>query len=82
MKGMANREPGEVLAENLRLALAKTKLTRIEVAQRVGMTRARLSSLENHNSPIRATELWDLAGVLGLSPGWFYQEHIPELSAS
>lgn len=79
---MSTRQIGEILAENLSLALAKTKLTRTEVATKAGISRARLSSLENHNSPIRATELWDLAGVLGLSPGWFYQEHIPELSGS
>lgn len=79
---MSTRQIGEILAENLSLALAKTKLTRTEVATKAGISRARLSSLENHNSPIRATELWDLAGVLSVSPGWFYQEHIPELSGS
>lgn len=79
---MHTRQIGEILAENLSLALAKTKLTRTDVANRVGISRARLSALENHNSPIRATELWNLAAVLNVSPGWFFEEHIPELTTA
>lgn len=79
---MSIRQIGEILAENLSLALAKTKLTRTEVAAKAGISRARLSSLENHNAPIRATELWDIAATLGVSPGWFFEEHIPELTTS
>ncbi len=79
---MSTRQIGEILAENLSLALAKTKLTRTEVAAKAGISRARLSSLENHNAPIRATELWDIAAILGVSPGWFFEEHIPELTTS
>lgn len=79
---MSTRQIGEILAENLSLALAKTKLTRTDVANRVGISRARLSALENHNSPIRATELWNLAVVLKVSPGWFFEEHIPELTTA
>lgn len=79
---MSHRDIGEILAENIRLALAKTKLTRVDVAAKVGVSRARLSALENHNAPIRATELWDLAAVLEVSPGWFFEEHIPELTTS
>lgn len=79
---MSTRQIGEILAENLSLALAKTKLTRTDVASRVGISRARLSALENHNAPIRATELWDIAAILGVSPGWFFEEHIPELTTS
>ena len=56
---MNHRDNGEILAENVRLAFAKTKLTRVEVANKIGISRARLSALENHNAPIRATELWD-----------------------
>lgn len=79
---MSHRNNGEILAENLRFAFAKAKLTRVDVAAKVGISRARLSALENHNAPIRATELWDLATVLGVSPGWFFEEHIPELITS
>ena len=79
---MSTRQIGEILAENLSLALAKTKLTRADVANRAGISRARLSSLENHNTPIRATELWDLAAILGIEPEWFYREHLPELTAA
>lgn len=79
---MSTRQIGEILAENLSLALAKTKLTRTDVANRAGISRARLSSLENHNAPIRATELWDLATILGVEPAWFYSEHLPELAAN
>ena len=79
---MSHRNNGEILAENLRRAFAKAKLTRVDVAAKVGISRARLSALENHNAPIRATELWDLAAVLGVSPGWFFEEHIPELITS
>lgn len=79
---MNHRDNGEILAENVRLAFAKTKLTRVEVANKIGISRARLSALENHNAPIRATELWDLAAVLEMSPGWFFEEHIPELTTS
>lgn len=79
---MNHRNIGELLAENIRLALAKTKLTRVEVANKIGISRARLSALENHNAPIRATELWDLAVALEVSPGWFFEEHIPELTTS
>lgn len=79
---MSTRQIGEILAENLSLALAKTKLTRTDVAAKVGISRSRLSALENHNAPIRATELWDLATVLKVSPGWFFEEHIPELTAA
>lgn len=79
---MSTRQIGEILAENLSLALAKTKLTRTDVANRAGISRARLSSLENHNTPIRATELWDLAAILGIEPEWFYREHLPELTAA
>lgn len=79
---MNHRNIGELLAENIRLALAKTKLTRVEVANKIGISRARLSALENHNAPIRATELWDLAAALEVSPGWFFEEHIPELTTS
>lgn len=79
---MNHRDNGEILAENVRLAFAKTKLTRAEVANKIGISRARLSALENHNAPIRATELWDLAAALEMSPGWFFEEHIPELTTS
>lgn len=79
---MSTRQIGEILAENLSLALAKTKLTRSEVATRAGISRARLSALENHNAPIRATELWDIANILGVEPAWFYSEHLPELAAN
>ena len=79
---MSTRQIGEILAENLSLALAKTKLTRIEVAQRAGISRARLSALENHNAPIRANELWEIETILGVEPAWFYQEHLPELTAT
>lgn len=79
---MSTRQIGEILAENLSLALAKTKLTRADVANRAGISRARLSSLENHNTPIRATELWDLAAILGIEPEWFYREHLPEITAA
>lgn len=79
---MNYRDNGEILAENVRLAFAKTKLTRVEVANKIGISRARLSALENHNAPIRATELWDLAAALEMSPGWFFEEHIPELTTS
>ena len=79
---MNTRQIGEILAENLSLALAKTKLTRTDVANRAGISRARLSALENHNAPIRATELWDLATILGVEPAWFYSEHLPELAAN
>lgn len=79
---MNHRDNGEILAENVRLAFAKTKLTRVEVANKIGISRARLSALENHNAPIRATELWDLAAALEMSPGWFFEEHIPELTTS
>lgn len=78
---MNHRDNGEILAENVRLAFAKTKLTRVEVANKIGISRARLSALENHNAPIRATELWDLAAALEMSPGWFFEEHIPELTS-
>ena len=78
---MSHRNNGEILAENIRLAFAKAKLSRADVAAKVGISRARLSVLENHNAPIRATELWDLAAVLEVSPGWFFEEHIPELTA-
>lgn len=79
---MNHRDNGEILAENVRLAFAKTKLTRVEVANKIGISRARLSALENHNAPIRATELWDLAAALEMSPGWFFEEHIPEMTTS
>ena len=79
---MSTRQIGEILAENLSLALAKTKLTRTEVATKAGISRARLSALENHNAPIRATELWDIASILGAEPAWFYSEHLPELAAN
>lgn len=79
---MNHRDNGEILAENVRLAFAKTKLTRVEVANKIGISRARLSALENHNAPIRATELWDLVATLEMSPGWFFEEHIPELTTS
>lgn len=79
---MSTRQIGEILAENLSLALAKTKLTRTDVASRAGISRARLSALENHNAPIRATELWGIAAALGVSTGWFFEEHIPELTTS
>lgn len=79
---MNHRDNGEILAENVRLAFAKTKLTRVEVANKIGISRARLSALENHNAPIRATELWDLAAALEMSPSWFFEEHIPELTTS
>lgn len=79
---MSHRNNGEILAENLRLAFAKAKLTRTDVANRAGISRARLSALENHNAPIRATELWDLATILGVEPAWFYSEHLPELAAN
>lgn len=79
---MNHRNNGEILAENVRLAFAKTKLTRVEVANKIGISRARLSALENHNAPIRATELWDLAAALEMNPGWFFEEHIPELTTS
>lgn len=79
---MSHRNNGEILAENIRLALAKAKLSRTDVAAMVGISRSRLSALENHNAPIRATELWDLATVLKVSPGWFFEEHIPEMTAA
>lgn len=79
---MSTRQIGEILAENLSLALAKTKLTRTDVANRAGISRARLSALENHNAPIRATELWDIAAIFGVEPAWFYSEHLPELAAN
>jgi transcriptional regulator with XRE-family HTH domain len=79
---MSTRQIGEILAENLSLALAKTKLTRTEVADKAGISRARLSSLENHNTPIRATELWDIAAILGVEPAWFYSEHLSELAVN
>ena len=79
---MSTRQIGEILAENLSLALAKTKLTRTDVANRAGISRARLSALENHNAPIRATELWDIASILGVEPAWFYSEHLSELAAN
>lgn len=79
---MSHRNNGEILAENIRLALAKAKLSRTGVAAKVGISRSRLSALENHNAPIRATELWDLAAVLNVSPGWFFEEHIPEMTAA
>ena len=79
---MSTRQIGEILAENLSLALAKTKLTRTDVANRAGISRARLSALEHHNAPIRATELWDIATILGVEPEWFYREHLPELTAA
>lgn len=79
---MSPRQIGEILAENLSLALAKTKLTRTDVAKQSGISRARLSALENHNAPIRATELWDIATILGVEPAWFYSEHLPELAAN
>jgi DNA-binding helix-turn-helix protein len=79
---MSHRNNGEILAENIRLALAKAKLSRTDVAAKVGISRSRLSALENHNAPIRATELWDLATVLNVSPGWFFEEHIPEMTAA
>ena len=75
---MSTRQIGEILS----LALAKTKLTRTDVANRAGISRARLSALENHNAPIRATELWDIATILGVEPEWFYREHLPELTAA
>lgn len=79
---MNHHNIGEILAENIRLALAKAKLSRTDVAAKVGISRSRLSALENHNAPIRATELWDLATVLNVSPGWFFEEHIPEMTAA
>ena len=79
---MSTRQIGEILAENLSLALAKTKLTRTDVAAKVGISRSRLSALENHNAPIRATELWDIATILGVEPEWFYREHLPELTVA
>lgn len=79
---MSHRNNGEILAENIRLALAKAKLSRTDVAAKVRISRSRLSALENHNAPIRATELWDLAAVLNVSPGWFFEEHIPEMTAA
>ena len=79
---MSTRQIGEILAENLSLALAKTKLTRTDVANRAGISRARLSALENHNAPIRATELWDIASILGVEPAWFYSEHLSELASN
>ena len=79
---MSHRNNGEILAENIRLALVKAKLSRTDVAAKVGISRSRLSALENHNAPIRATELWDLAAVLNVSPGWFFEEHIPEMTAA
>lgn len=78
---MSTRQIGEILAENLSLAIAKTKLTRTDVASRAGISRARLSALENHNAPIRATELWNIATILGVEPEWFYREHLPEFTA-
>lgn len=77
---MSTRQIGGILAENLSLALAKTKLTRAEVAKKAGISRARLSALENHNAPIRAYELWDIAVILGVEPSWFYREHLTELT--
>lgn len=77
---MSTRQIGEILAENLSLALVKTKLTRTEVAEQAGISRTRLSALENHNAPIRASELWDIATILGVKPSWFYQEHLTEVT--
>ena len=77
---MSTRQIGGILAENLSLALAKTKLTRAEVAEKAGISRTRLSALENHNAPIRAYELWDIATILGVEPSWFYREHLTELT--
>ena len=46
----------------------------VDLAERIGITRQQLEKYEKGETRIHASRLWDIAVMMEVSPGWFFQD--------
>lgn len=69
----------ERVAENIRLALAKSGTTQAAFAEALGMSKAKTSQVVNGISTLTLEEYFKASSFFGVTLDWLAQEHLGEL---
>ena len=69
----------ERVAENIRIALAKSGTTQTAFADALGMSKAKASQVVNGISVLTLEEYFKASSFFGVSLDWLAQEHLGEL---
>ena len=71
----------EIIGHNLKCARDSAQLSQEEFAQKLGISRATLSAIENGHSTIDSTKLLEAARLLGRPVSDFFSEKVEETTA-
>lgn len=72
----------KTIAENLKLAMAKTGKTQAEVAVALGIGKSKMSEVIAGKAELSAIELYAASRLFGVTTDWFAEEHLTEVAAA
>ena len=67
------------IAENLKLALVKTRKTQTETAIALGIGKSKMSDVLAGRAELSALELYAASRFFGVTTDWFAEEHLSEV---
>lgn len=68
------------IAENLKLAIAKTGMTQAATALAIGISKTKMSDVLAGKAALNVVELFKAAETFGVTTDWFSEEHLSELT--
>ena len=77
---MKKQNTGELVAENITLALKKRKLTQKALSCKTGITRARIQGIASGTRVATLDEIQAISNAMTIPMEWFVREHLTELN--
>lgn len=77
---MKKQNMGELVAENITLALKKRKLTQKALSCKTGITHARIQGIASDTRVATLDEIQAISNAMTIPMEWFAREHLTELN--
>ena len=77
---MKKQNMGELVAENITLALKKRKLTQKALSCKTGITHARIQGIASGARVATLDEIQAISNAMTIQMEWFVREHLTELN--
>lgn len=77
---MKKQNMGELVAENITLALKKRKLTQKALSCKTGITHARIQGIASGTRIATLDEIQAISNAMTIPMEWFVREHLTELN--
>lgn len=77
---MKKQNMGDLVAENITLALKKRKLTQKALSYKTGITQARIQGIASGKRVATLDEIQAISNAMTIPMEWFVREHLTELN--